>query len=400
MLFRSGPVFINNIVKDSIQGDIKLLDILGDIGAQISWAERGLSVSMPKNKAIRAFDLDLNHIPDAAMTLAMIALFADGPCRLRNIGNWRVKETDRLSAMTTEMRKLGVNVSEGPDSLEIEPTTSFNEGVAIDTYDDHRMAMCFALVAFAGLDITINDPKCASKTFPNFFEELESALQAPVITIDGPSGSGKGTVARQVANRLGFSYLDSGALYRSVGLFYLNGGESNNLSDPVSVKKFMDEIRIELSGDTIFLNGEDVTKQIREESVSMAASKVAKSEIIRGLMYELQRNVRHAPGLVADGRDMGTTVFPGARLKIYLTASLEERARRRYLQLVESGERVKMEGLVAEMSRRDLEDSSRSSSPMRQAESAIEIDSTGKGIAEVVQDVLDAFYSPNCNSSQ
>jgi cytidylate kinase len=148
------------------------------------------------------------------------------------------------------------------------------------------------------------------------------------------------------------------------------------------------------------LNGEDVTKQIREESVSMAASKVAKSEIIRGLMYELQRNVRHAPGLVADGRDMGTTVFPGARLKIYLTASLEERARRRYLQLVESGERVNMEGLVAEMGRRDLEDSSRSSSPMRQAESAIEIDSTGKGIAEVVQDVLDAFYSSNCNSSQ
>ncbi|MDA9194706.1 (d)CMP kinase, partial [Burkholderiales bacterium] len=329
-----------------------------------------------------------------------IALFADGPCRLRNIGNWRVKETDRLSAMTTEMRKLGVNVSEGPDSLEIEPPTSFNEGVAIDTYDDHRMAMCFALVAFAGLDITINDHKCASKTFPNFFEKLESTLQAPVITIDGPSGSGKGTVARQVANRLGFSYLDSGALYRSVGLFYLNGGKSNNLSDPVSVKKFMDEIRIELSGDTIFLNGEDVTKQIREESVSMAASKVAKSEIIRGLMYELQRNVRHAPGLVADGRDMGTTVFPGARLKIYLTASLEERARRRYLQLVESGERVKMEGLVAEMSRRDLEDSSRISSPMRQAESAIEIDSTGKGIAEVVQDVLDAFYRANCNSSQ
>ena len=395
-----GPVFINNIVKDSIQGDIKLLDILGDIGAQISWAERRLSVSMPKNKAIRAFDLDLNHIPDAAMTLAIIALFADGPCRLRNIGNWRVKETDRLSAMTTEMRKLGVNVSEGPDSLEIEPPTSFNEGVAIDTYDDHRMAMCFALVAFAGLDITINDPKCASKTFPNFFEKLESTLQAPVITIDGPSGSGKGTVARQVANRLGFSYLDSGALYRSVGLFYLNGGESNNLIDPVSVKKFMDEIRIELSGDTIFLNGEDVTKQIREESVSMAASKVAKSEIIRGLMYELQRNVRHAPGLVADGRDMGTTVFPGARLKIYLTASLEERARRRYLQLVESGERVKMEGLVAEMGRRDLEDSSRSLSPMRQAESAIEIDSTGKGIAEVVQDVLDAFYRSNCNSSQ
>ena len=395
-----GAVFINNIVRDSIQGDIQLLDILGDIGAQVSWTDRGVSVSMPKNNTIRAFDLDLNHIPDAAMTLAIIALFADGPCRLMNIGNWRVKETDRLSAMTTEMRKLGVNVSEGPDSLEIEPPEFFNEGIGIDTYDDHRMAMCFALISFAGPDITINDPKCAHKTFPDFFEELESILQAPVITIDGPSGSGKGTVARQVANRLGFSYLDSGALYRAVGLFYLNKGESINLSDPASVEKFMGEIHIELFDETILLNGEDVTKKIREESAAMAASKVAKSEVIRGFMYELQRNVRHAPGLVADGRDMGTTVFPNAQLKIYLTASIEERARRRYAQLVESGEHVKMEGLAAEMGRRDSEDASRSTSPMRQAESAIEIDSTGKGIAEVVQDVLDAFYRSDCDATQ
>jgi 3-phosphoshikimate 1-carboxyvinyltransferase len=392
-----GPVFINNIVRDSIQGDIQLLDILGDIGAQISWADRGVSISRPQNNTIRAFDLDLNHIPDAAMTLAIIALFADGPCRLRNIGNWRVKETDRLFAMATEMRKLGVNVIEGPDSLEIEPPIFFNEGVAIDTYDDHRMAMCFALISFAGSDITINDPKCAHKTFPDFFEKLESALQAPVITIDGPSGSGKGTVARQVANRLGFSYLDSGALYRTVGLFYLNEGEGIDLSDPASVEKLMSEIRIEFFEDIIFLNGEDVTKRIREESVAMAASKVAKSEVIRGCMYDLQRNVRHAPGLVADGRDMGTTVFPNARLKIYLTASTEERARRRYLQLVESGEHVKMEGLAAEMGRRDSEDASRSASPMRQAESAIEIDSTGKGVVEVVQDVLDAFYRSDCD---
>jgi cytidylate kinase len=225
-------------------------------------------------------------------------------------------------------------------------------------------------------------------------------LQAPVITIDGPSGSGKGTVARQVANRLGFCYLDSGALYRAVGLFYLNEGESVNLSDPASVKKFMGEIHIELFDETIRLNGRDVTKQIREESVAMAASKVAKSGVIRGFMYELQRNVRHAPGLVADGRDMGTTVFPTAQLKIYLTASTEERARRRYSQLVESGEHVKIEGLVAEMRKRDSEDASRSASPMRQAESAIEIDSTGKSIVGVVQDVLDEFYRSCCDPSQ
>ena len=386
-----GPVLVKNVIRDSIQGDIQLLDVLSGIGATVGWTDQGLSVAMDNNSPIQAFDLDLNHIPDAAMTLAIIALFADGPCRLRNIGNWRVKETDRLFAMTTEMRKLGVNVIESPDGLEIEPPKYFNEGVAIDTYDDHRMAMCFTLISFAGVNITINDPKCVHKTFPDFFAKMESVLQAPVVTIDGPSGSGKGTVARQVAERLEFSYLDSGALYRAVGLFYLNAGGSINLTDPRSVEALMQKIRIDVSGEKVLMNGEDVTQRIREEEVSMAASKVAKNEVIRGCMYDIQRSVRHAPGLVADGRDMGTTVFPNAQLKIYLTASLEERARRRYAQLVESGERVKMKSVAAEMAKRDSEDASRSSSPMRQAESAIEIDSTGKSIDEVVQIVCNAF---------
>ena len=386
-----GPVLVKNVIRDSIQGDIQLLDVLSGIGATVGWTDQGLSVAMDNNSPIQAFDLDLNHIPDAAMTLAIIALFADGPCRLRNIGNWRVKETDRLFAMTTEMRKLGVNVIESPDGLEIEPPKYFNEGVAIDTYDDHRMAMCVSLISFAGVNITINDPKCVHKTFPDFFAKMESVLQAPVVTIDGPSGSGKGTVARQVAERLEFSYLDSGALYRAVGLFYLNAGGSINLTDPRSVEALMQKIRIDVSGEKVLMNGEDVTQRIREEEVSMAASKVAKNEVIRGCMYDIQRSVRHAPGLVADGRDMGTTVFPNAQLKIYLTASLEERARRRYAQLVESGERVKMKSVAAEMAKRDSEDASRSSSPMRQAESAIEIDSTGKSIDEVVQIVCNAF---------
>ena len=386
-----GPVLVKNVIRDSIQGDIQLLDVLSGIGATVGWTDQGLSVAMDNNSPIQAFDLDLNHIPDAAMTLAIIALFADGPCRLRNIGNWRVKETDRLFAMTTEMRKLGVNVIESPDGLEIEPPKYFNEGVAIDTYDDHRMAMCVSLISFAGVNITINDPQCVHKTFPDFFAKMESVLQAPVVTIDGPSGSGKGTVARQVAERLEFSYLDSGALYRAVGLFYLNAGGSINLTDPRSVEALMQKIRIDVSGEKVLMNGEDVTQRIREEEVSMAASKVAKNEVIRGCMYDIQRSVRHAPGLVADGRDMGTTVFPNAQLKIYLTASLEERARRRYAQLVESGERVKMKSVAAEMAKRDSEDASRSSSPMRQAESAIEIDSTGKSIDEVVQIVCNAF---------
>ena len=150
---------------------------------------------------------------------------------------------------------------------------------------------------------------------------------------------------------------------------------------------FLSGISLEFFGGLLFVNGEDASQRIRDEEVSMAASKVAKSETVRSQLYRIQRDVRRAPGLVADGRDMGTTVFPDAELKIFLTASLEERARRRFLQLVESNRRVKIEGLVAEMEKRDADDGSRSSSPMRQAKSAIELDSTGKSVDEVVQAV-------------
>jgi 3-phosphoshikimate 1-carboxyvinyltransferase len=121
---------------------------------------------------VKAFDLDLNHIPDAAMTLAVCALFADGRCVLRNIASWRVKETDRIAAMATELRKLGARVEEGSDSLRIEPPERVAGGVAIDTYDDHRMAMCFSLVALGGAAVRINDPACVAKTFPEYFATL------------------------------------------------------------------------------------------------------------------------------------------------------------------------------------------------------------------------------------
>ena len=392
-----GPVLIKNIPENSIQGDIELLTILREIGANVAWDDRGVSVSMPSDRNVKAFDLDLNHIPDAAMTLAVIALFANGPCRLRNIENWRVKETDRLSAMAAELTKLGAIVAEHKDGLEITPPKYFRKGVAIDTYDDHRMAMCFSLVCFSGVDITINDPSCVNKTFPKFFDVLSSTLQAPVITIDGPSGSGKGTVGKKVAKRLGLSYLDSGALYRAVGLAYLTDGTNFDLDNKDMVDTFLMDLKIEVTGEELFLNGQNVTLRIRDEMVSMAASQVAKSQLVRDKMYGIQRNVLSAPGLVADGRDMGTTVFPKAQLKIYLTASQQERAKRRHAQLVESGKHVKMEGLVDEMRERDAQDSSRDASPMKQAESAIEVDSTEKTIEEVVQIIVEIYQNLNGN---
>jgi 3-phosphoshikimate 1-carboxyvinyltransferase len=126
---------------------------------------------------LHAIDLDCNHIPDAAMTLAVMALYADGPSTLRNIASWRVKETDRIAAMATELRKLGAFVEEGSDFLAVTPPAALRPGVAIDTYDDHRMAMCFSLVSLAGVPVRINDPRCVNKTFPDYFERFAAIVQ-------------------------------------------------------------------------------------------------------------------------------------------------------------------------------------------------------------------------------
>jgi len=153
-----------------VQGDIQFADALEAMGAKIEWGDDYIKVSKGNLVAI---DMDMNHIPDAAMTIAVAALFAKGTTKIRNVYNWRVKETDRLFAMATELRKVGASVVEGHDFIEVTPPTVFNHA-EIDTYDDHRMAMCFSLVALSDTAVTINDPKCTSKTFPDYFEKLAS----------------------------------------------------------------------------------------------------------------------------------------------------------------------------------------------------------------------------------
>jgi 3-phosphoshikimate 1-carboxyvinyltransferase len=167
-----GPVRVEGVGRDSIQGDVRFTEVLERMGARVALLENAIEVSNPGRK-LEPIDLDLNHIPDAAMTAAVMALFADGPSTLRNIASWRVKETDRLAAMATELRKLGAQVEEGADFLKIAPGL-IKAGVAIDTYDDHRMAMSFSLVALGGVPVTINDPACVAKTFPDYFEAFLS----------------------------------------------------------------------------------------------------------------------------------------------------------------------------------------------------------------------------------
>ncbi len=167
-----GPVRVEGVGKTSIQGDVRFAEAMAQMGATITMGDNWIESS--GSGRLKAIDLDCNHIPDAAMTLAVAALFADGTTTLRNIASWRVKETDRIAAMANELRKVGATVEEGPDYIRVTPPTRPTPGAAIDTYDDHRMAMCFGLVALGGVPVRINDPKCVAKTFPDYFNSLQS----------------------------------------------------------------------------------------------------------------------------------------------------------------------------------------------------------------------------------
>eukprot|EP01031_Cornospumella_fuschlensis_P007021 gene7021-8718_t len=251
--------------------------------------------------------------------------------------------------MACELRKFGAIVEEGQDYLKITPPEKWTTG-AIHTYDDHRVAMCFSLAAFnpAKLPIRILDPKCVAKTFPDYFEALfevaEAETQAiPVICIDGPTASGKGTLASETAHRLGYHYLDSGALYRLSAHAAAHAGVS--LDDGEGVAAVARSLPVQFKGDRVFLDGTDVSDQIRTEAAGMAASRVSAHPQVRAALLELQYGFRRLPGLVADGRDMGTVIFPGAPLKVFLTASAACRAERRHKQLISKGFQANIDDL-------------------------------------------------------
>ncbi len=167
-----GGVRVEGMGSESIQGDKRFAETLEQMGAQITWGANFVEARSPVSGRLKALDVDLNHIPDAAMTIAVAALFADGTTTIRNIESWRVKETDRIAAMATELRKVGAVVEEGQDFIRVTPPAQLTPGAAIDTYDDHRMAMCLSLVALGGVPVRINDPGCTAKTFPTYFAEL------------------------------------------------------------------------------------------------------------------------------------------------------------------------------------------------------------------------------------
>ena len=396
----SGGIRIQGVGADSIQGDIRFIDAARRMGAQIESGPNWLQVSRGDTSdgaVLKAIDLDCNHIPDAAMTLAVMALYARGTTTLRNIASWRVKETDRIAAMACELRKLGATVDEGADCIRVTPpaTAADWRSASIHTYDDHRVAMCFSLAAFnpAGLAVRIEDPKCVAKTFPDYFEALFSVVATPqtaipVICVDGPTASGKGTLAAELARRLGYHFLDSGALYRITALAATRAGILLDGSGEEAIAQLVPTLDIHFGPGQIFLAGEDVSDTVRSEAMGMNASRVSILPRVRTALIDLQHARRRLPGLVADGRDMGTVIFPQAPLKVFLTASAAKRAERRHKQLISKGISTTLAALRADLEARDARDSSRSTAPLRPAQDAFLLDNSDLTVETSVETVL------------
>ncbi len=380
------------------------MDAAEQMGAKITSGPNWLEI---KRGAwpLKGITLDCNHIPDAAMTWAVMALYADGPTTLRNIARWRVKETDRIAAMATECRKLGATVEEGPDWITVHPLPNGKhnnasaqgkwKAASIHTYDDHRVAMCFSLAAFNAdqVPVRIEDPKCVAKTFPDYFEALFSVAHSntqdiPVICIDGPTASGKGTLASRVAQALGYHYLDSGALYRVTAYAALKAGLSLEATDEARIADLARTLPVRFEGDTVWLGSEDVSDAIRTEQAGMNASKVSVLPAVRTALISLQHSFQRLPGLLADGRDMGTVIFPDAPLKVFLTASAAQRAERRHKQLISKGISTTLDSLRADLEARDARDSSRSVAPLKAAQDAYQLDNSSLSIEASVDQVL------------
>jgi 3-phosphoshikimate 1-carboxyvinyltransferase len=392
------PVRIEGVGLDSIQGDIRFVDAARAMGAAVDGGSGWLEVRRGA-WPLRAVTLDANHIPDAAMTLAAMALYAEGTTRIDNIASWRVKETDRIAAMAAELRKVGATVTEGADFIEVAPPAAW-QAAAIHTYDDHRIAMCLSLAALnplarhapaPGVPVRILDPKCVAKTFPDYFEALFSVVRpldgaVPVITIDGPTASGKGTLAANVAARLGWHQLDSGLLYRATGVAAQRLGVSDG--DEVGLAAVAAGLQLRFDGERVLLDGVDVAAELRLEAAGAMASRISAWPAVRAALNELQLSFRRLPGLVADGRDMGTVIFPKAPLKVFLTASPAMRAERRYKQLISKGISASIVDLRADLEARDERDRGRAVAPLKPAEDALLLDNSGLTIDESVDQVL------------
>lgn len=356
---------------------------------------------------LRATDVGGGEIPgliDEIPVLAVLAARAQGVTRIRDAGELRVKESDRIAALVTNLRALGVEVEEFDDGLAVQGSAAPLRG-RVQAFRDHRIAMAFGVLgALPGNEIQVEDPEVVEVSYPGFWTllaELASAARTapnpdlksrhPVVTVDGPAGSGKSSTALAVARALGFRHLDSGALYRGLTLALIRSGVAEEDWNDLS-EADLSALAIELEprGDQfgVLLDGMDPGEALRSPEVTRRVSRAAQVPAVRARLLDLQREAGRNGGVVTDGRDMGTVVFPEAEVKIFLVADLEERARRRLLQ---EGQDVSPEAVAGEaqsLRERDQADEEREVSPLRRPADAHVVDTTNLSFPEQVRRVV------------
>ncbi len=406
LLSEDAEVLITNVGVNPTRTGV--IDILQSMGADITLENAQLHGDEPAaDIRVRSSRLKGGPVDPAMVSLAIdefpilfvAAAAATGKTVFTGLEELRVKESDRIATMAEGLQVLGVDVEETPDGAVVHGGR-FRAGT-VESFGDHRVAMSLAIAGtVADGPVTVRNVEAVDTSFPGFCDCMRelgvdiSASQPVVIAIDGPSGSGKGTIARRVAEALGFSLLDSGALYRLVALDASNKGIA--LDDAPRLAQLARKLDVVFGTnpageETIVLSGKEVSAELRTEETGAGASAVAAISAVREALLQRQRAFCQLPGLVADGRDMGTQVFPDADLKVFLTASAEERAKRRHKQLKDKGMDVTLAALSRDIEERDRRDSERSVAPLRPAEDARILDSSGVSIDAVTRTVLEWF---------
>jgi 3-phosphoshikimate 1-carboxyvinyltransferase len=419
-MIRGSDVLLRQVgINRTRDGIVRVLEAMGaDISIEnrrMFGAEPVADIRLRYSADIHALDIPVSWVPsliDEFPAIMALAASLPGTTRIRGAAELRVKESDRLDVMARGLEVLGVELEEFEDGIDITGGAigGANDGVVVDAAGDHRCAMSFCILGqVASSPVWVKGGSHINTSYPNFVEHVQQlggnievsdtiavnrddsqTGYPPVVTIDGPVGSGKGTISLGLARRLGWHFLDSGALYRLVALAAIRRGIK--VSAESSLGQLARDLNVEFvmrdGKNVVLLDGETVAGKLRTEEVSSFASEVAAISSVRLALVDRQRAFRKAPGLVADGRDMGTVIFPGANLKIFLTASVEERAARRYKQLKDKGENVTLSRLFHEIKKRDERDRTRLIAPLKPADDAHIIDSTDSDIEEVLDEIM------------